>query len=235
MSATAHHLGSSLLKTLSAIPRLRCMRLAIAGIHFQVDATSLVHDHIWDNTSLLLRKAIRRYLKDDDHVLDLGTGHIGLLAIYCAKIRHVTVLAIDINPDFIENARIVAMTSLTQGVEFRQSDWFSRVEGHFDLIFGNVPYIPTDVANDSLYSHDHPEIWDGGFDGLNPARTVLTKVPDYLTEDGVLLLGLDTAFVSDASMTGLIEASRDLELQQIIKSWISSSEVYVIRHKHHFH
>lgn len=235
MSAVTHDYGAALFRTLSAIPRLRCMRLAIAGIHFHVDATSLVHDHIWDNTSLLLRKAIRRHLRDGDQVLDLGTGHIGLLAIYCASTRHVRVLAIDINPEFVENARLVADASLAQGIEFRQSDWFSSVDDHFDLIFGNVPYIPTNLGNDQMYSHDHPEIWDGGIDGLSPARLVLTRVPEYLKDHGILLLGLDTAFVSDSSMIRLIEKSKDLELQEIIKSWITSSEVYVLRPRHHVH
>lgn len=235
MSATAHNCGNSFLKALAAIPRLRCLRLAIAGIHFKVDAVSLVHDHIWDNTSLVLHKALRRFLKDGDYVLDLGTGHIGLLAIYCAKIRQVRVMAIDVNPEFIENARIVAHASQAQGIEFSQSDWFSNVEGHFDLIFGNVPYIPTDVCDSKLYSHDHPEIWDGGFDGLNPARNVVRCVPEYLTDHGVLLLGLDTGFVSDLSFKKLIQDSKDLEIQNVIKSWISSSEVFVIRPKRHVH
>lgn len=111
MSAVTHHHGVNLLKGLAAIPRHRCLRLDIAGIHFKVDAISLVHDHIWDNTSLVLHRALRRYLRDGDFVLDLGTGHIGLLLIYCSKIRQVKVLAIDVNLEFIENARVVAAAS----------------------------------------------------------------------------------------------------------------------------
>lgn len=235
MSAVTHHHGVNLLKGLAAIPRLRCLRLAIAGIHFKVDAISLVHDHIWDNTSLVLHRALRRYLRDGDFVLDLGTGHIGLLAIYCSKIRQVKVLAIDVNPEFIENARVVASASQAREIEFRQSDWFSSVDGHFDMIFGNVPYIPTQIGETQIYSHDHPEIWDGGVDGLNAARTVIREAPEYLNDHGLLLLGLDTGFVSDLSMTQIIETSRDLELQAIIRSWISSSEVFVIKLKHHAH
>jgi release factor glutamine methyltransferase len=235
MSAVTHHHGVNLLKGLAAIPRLRCLRLAIAGIHFKVDAISLVHDHIWDNTSLVLRKAIGRYLMDGHDVLDLGTGHIGLLAIYCAKIRRVRVLGIDVNPEFIENAKIVARASQTEAIEFRQSDWFDNVDGHFDLIFGNVPYIPTEIGDANLYSHDHPEIWDGGFDGLNPARTVIRQVPQYLNDHGVLLLGLDAAFVSDLALTKLVENSRELELQKVIRSWISSSEVFVIGPRRYLH
>ena len=70
---------------------------------------------------------------------------------------------------------------------------------------------------------------------MNPARTVLKEVPKYLNDHGVLLLGLDAAFVSDLAMTKLIEDSKELELQKIIRSWISSSEVFVIGPRRYVH
>ena len=63
-------------KPLSGVYRLRWLRLAVAGLHFQVDAVSFVHDHIFDSTGLLLRKAIRRYAQDGQRTLDLVTGHL---------------------------------------------------------------------------------------------------------------------------------------------------------------
>ena len=225
----------SFLRPLYGIPRLRWLRLAVAGLHFQVDATSLVHDHIWDSTSLILHKAIRKYLRDDYRVLDLGTGHIGLLAIYCSRIRKVSVLAVDVNDEFIENARIVAQASDAPTIEFRQSDWFSNVDGSYDLIFGNVPYIPTDVGASSQHSHEHPEIWDGGHDGLEHTRAILDNVGSFLLPKGTLLLGIDADYVPRRATLGLVEESHDLELRRVLKSWISKSEVYVIAHKQQDH
>jgi methylase of polypeptide subunit release factors len=225
------YLWHSLLRPLCSIPRLRCLRLAVAGLHFQVDAISLVHDHIWDCTSLVLHKAIRRYLRDDYRVLDLGTGHIGLLAVYCSRIRKVEVLAVDVNQEFIENARIVAEASGASTIEFRQSDWFSNVDGEFDLIFGNVPYIPTEVGAASHHSHQHPEIWDGGYDGLEHARAILDNVGHFLLPNGALLLGIDADYIPRLATLNLVEESHDLELCEVLKSCISKSEVYVIVHK----
>jgi methylase of polypeptide subunit release factors len=208
--------------------RLRWLRLAIAGWHFRVDAVSLVHDHIWDGTSFVLRKGIRRYARDGDRVLDLGTGHIGLLAVYCACTESVEMVAVDVNREFVDNAMLVAKASFAPPIDFRQSDWFSNVDGTFDLIFGNVPYIPTDRGSSSHYAQEYPEIWNGGNDGLAHERTILGQVARFLRPKGLLMLGIDTVYIPRVATLALIEASRDLDLREIIPSWISPSEIYVI-------
>jgi methylase of polypeptide subunit release factors len=212
---------------------VRGMRLAVAGWHFGVDAVSILHDHIWDGTSLVLRKGIRRYSCDGQRVLDLGTGHVGLLAIYCALTHRVKLLAVDVSEEFVENARLVAAASQASIIEFRQSDWFSNVDGTFDLIFANVPYVPTDVGNTFQQTHEYPEIWDGGSDGLEHERRVISNVAHFLNHDGLLLLGIDTFFVPRAVTLALVKASPDLELREIIQSWVSRCEVYVIGLKEH--
>lgn len=231
MKTAELNLWPTLLRPFSGLPRLRWLRLALAGLHFHVDAVSLIHDHIWDGTSLVLRRAIRRYVHDGDRVLDLGTGHIGLLAVYCACTHCVNIVAVDVNGDFVENARIVAQASGAPTIDFRESDWFSNVDGAFDVIFGNVPYIPTDVGGASQHSHEHPEIWDGGSDGLEHARAIIDNVGNFLMPKGILLLGIDADYVPRMATQGLLEASHDLKLRRILKSWISQSEVYVIGHK----
>lgn len=228
MKTAEWELSSGLLRCVEGALRLRWLRLAIAGAHFQVDAISVVHDHIWDGTSFVLRKGIRRYCRDGYRVLDLGTGHIGLLAIYCARTRHVEMVAVDVNEEFVENAKIVAQASFAPLIDFRQSDWFSNVDGTFDLIFGNVPYIPTDRGLSNHVEHEFPEIWDGGNDGLIHERTILGQVPHFLRPKGLLLLAIDTVYIPRATTMDLIDASQDLALREIVPSWISQSEIYVI-------
>ena len=114
---------------------------------FHVRVVSAKHQHIWDGTTWVLRKALRKYVKDGHRVLDLGTGHIGALAIYCSNIRKIEILAVDINEAFLQNAQSWWRAPATpKEIEFRHSDWFSNVDGKFDIIFSNVPYIPTDVG-----------------------------------------------------------------------------------------
>jgi release factor glutamine methyltransferase len=215
-------------KLLRGVPRFRALRLALAGWHFEVDAMCLIHDHIWDGTSLLLRKAIRRYSIDGQRVLDIGTGQLGLLAVFCARIHDVEVVAVDVNEDFLENAQLVAAASGVSSIDFRKSDWFSNVDGTFDLIFGNVPYIPTDLGTACLNMDGFPEIWDGGCDGLAHARRILSEVGNFLNPGGCLLLGINAAYVPTANTVALIESFGELTLREIIKSWFSGNEVYVI-------
>ncbi len=224
---------SRLLTLLHGMLTLRCFRLALAGWHFQVDAVSLLHDHIWDATSLVLRKGIRRYARDGQRVLDLGTGHLGLLAVFCARTHNVNMVAVDVNEQFVRNARLIATASFAPEIEFRQSDWFSNVDGEFDLIFSNAPYIPTDEGSRLPQLQPHPEIWDGGHDGLAHVRAILVNVARFLRPEGLLLLGIDTDYVRRIVTLRLIETSEDLELRGIVESWISSSEVYVIGHRAH--
>jgi release factor glutamine methyltransferase len=228
MKTAEWELSSGLLRCVEGALRLRWLRLAIAGAHFQVDAISLVHDHIWDCTSFVLRKGIRRYCQDGYRVLDLGTGHLGLLAVYCVRTHQVEMVAVDVNEEFVENARIVAHASFAPDIDFRQSDWFSNVDGTFDLIFGNVPYIPTEQGLSTQVEHEFPEIWDGGNDGLNHERTILGQVSSFLRPKGLLLLAIDTGYIPRATTRDLIDSSPALELREIIRSWISESEIYVI-------
>jgi methylase of polypeptide subunit release factors len=233
MKTAELELWPGVLRVLHGMLRLRWLRLAMAGWHFQVDAVSLVHDHIWDGTSFVMRKGIRRYAHDGDRVLDLGTGHLGLLAVYCARTHQVDMVAVDVNKEFVENAMLVAAASLAPPIDFRQSDWFSHVDGTFDLIFANVPYIPTGRGASCHRAHEYPEIWDGGNDGLNHERTVLTQVAHFLRPKGLLMLGIDTVYIPRVATLTLIERSQDLDLREIIPSWVSPSEIYVIGLKAH--
>ncbi|MBI4962912.1 MAG: class I SAM-dependent methyltransferase [Desulfomonile tiedjei] len=227
-------LGASIVKLMRALARTRWLRLAVAGWHFHVDAVSFTHDHLWDGTSLVLRKALRRYARDGYRVLDLGTGHLGLLVVYCATTCRVRAVAVDINEEYVENARLVAKASRAGKIDFRQSDWFSNVDGTFDLIFSNAPYVPSEIGQASEHGRIHPDIWDGGHDGLGPARTILADAVHFMKPKGLLLLGINTVYIPRIATLALIEGSEALDLRTIVESWTSPSEVYVLGLKHSY-
>jgi release factor glutamine methyltransferase len=72
--------------------------------------------------------------------LEIGTGS-GILAIEAAKSAK-KVLAVDINPDAISEAKLAAKKAGTKNIEFVEGDLFGNVSGRFDLIFFNPPYLP---------------------------------------------------------------------------------------------
>ena len=163
----------------------------------------------------------------------IGYRTLGPACYLLARYHNLKVIAVDVNEEFLENARIVAEASNASGIEFRKSNWFSNLDGMFDVIFSNAPYVPTDIGAVSHYSHYHPEIWDGGNDGLDWERVILNNAGHFLTPKGVLLMGIDTDYVPRTATINLVQNTEDLELKNIIKSWISKSEVYVIGHRPH--
>ena len=196
---------------------------------FRAKVRSRVHHDLWDATTVVLRKAIQRYVSHGHHVLDLGTGHVGVLAVYCASIRETQVTAVDVNERFIENAARVAADSDAPHVSFSQSNWFSDVSGQFDIILSNVPYVPTSQGEGRKDATKFREVWDGGEDGLAHARTILRSAPAFLTDSGHVLLGLNAFYVPRSATVALIDATPGLELEDIVTSPWSPGEVYVLR------
>jgi methylase of polypeptide subunit release factors len=195
---------------------------------FHATVVSKVHDDLWDATTPVLRKALQRFLRDGQKVLDLGTGHIGVLAVYCATSCPVDVTAVDINEQFLENAAKVAKASAAHRVRFHWSDWFSEVQGTFDLIFSNIPYVPRTHHVDDVTTFT--EVWNGGRDGLAHAAKILHDCHAFLSPRGRLLLGINTLYVPRSATLACVREAPGLQLEDIITSRLSPSDVYVITH-----
>jgi release factor glutamine methyltransferase len=89
--------------------------------------------------SHLLGEAVLAEAREDDRVLDMGTGS-GVNAILAAS-RAAEVLAVDINPLAVETARRNAeRNGVADRIEVRHSDVFGAVDGAFDLIVFDPPF-----------------------------------------------------------------------------------------------
>ncbi len=87
----------------------------------------------------LLGNVVLAQVREEDRVLDMGTGS-GVNAILAAGTAR-RVLAVDINPVAIAAARDNAEANgVADRVEVRKSDVFSAVDGEFDLIVFDPPY-----------------------------------------------------------------------------------------------
>ena len=122
-------------------------------------------------------------------VLDLccGSGCIGVSVKLARPDAQVTLT------DASEGALAVAQENarrLGAQADFRLGDLFSPVEGAFDAILSNPPYIP---AADCLTLQEEVRreplmALDGGADGLDFYRRIAAQAPSHLTDGGVLLL-----------------------------------------------
>lgn len=134
--------------------------------------------------SYLMLEALEDFLEtaDSKTVLDMGTGS-GILAIAAAK-KGCSVTATDINPDAIETAKENAKKENIK-LNFVLSNLFERVEGKFELIIFNPPYVRTE---DSEAADMQSIAWQGGTDGMVVIDRFLKQVKAFLKPGGRVLL-----------------------------------------------
>ena len=124
-------------------------------------------------------------------VLDLGTGSgaIALAIAYSLKAtdREVQVTAVDASADALNVARENARR-LSLAVDFIQSSWLQEVDGRFQLIASNPPYIASADPHLAALAHEPLQALTAGTDGLDDIRHIIQQVPGHLLPSGWLLL-----------------------------------------------
>ena len=125
-------------------------------------------------------------------VLDLGTGS-GILAVtLMAEWPKAQALATDISPAALAVAgKNAARYDIGDRLSFPQSNWFDGVQGEFDLIVANPPYIAMEemagLDRDVRDFDPHIALTPGG-DGLDPYRVIAAAVGRHLSPDGRLIV-----------------------------------------------
>jgi len=116
-------------------------------------------------------------------VLDMGTGS-GIQAVAAAKKKEVHhILAVDINPVALKVAEERAhRTGVAHKIKFRLSDLFENVDGIYDWIVFNTPYLPSEGPR-----YDEAS-WTGGKTGSEVIRRFLQSASSYLSESGSILM-----------------------------------------------
>src|SRR5207244_11973774 len=83
------------------------------------------------------------------------------------------------------------------GVEVYRGDLFAplprTLEGRVHVVVGVVPYVPTSalpLLQRDTFTFESPLSYDGGRDGTDVLRRVLTESPRFLRRGGALLLEL---------------------------------------------
>jgi len=124
-------------------------------------------------------------------ILEIGTGS-GCIAIALARaFPDSHIVASDLMADALDVARInVQRHAMTDRIEIVQSDLFERIDGTYDLIVSNPPYVPQgEVAGfPREYGHEPGIALTSGADGLDSSRRILQDAARYLTVGGMLAL-----------------------------------------------
>ena len=155
------------------------------------------------DTEILVEKALQIALEKLEEnpphfrILDLGTG-TGAIALALAselslicqkKAIQLDVIGVDLMPEVVKLAQSNAEKNQLD-VQFLQSRWFEHVEGQFDIIVSNPPYI--DETDEHLFQGDvrfEPRsALVAGENGLADLRHIIEQSPRYLKDSGYLLL-----------------------------------------------
>ncbi|MCR5518079.1 MAG: peptide chain release factor N(5)-glutamine methyltransferase [Lachnospiraceae bacterium] len=125
-----------------------------------------------------------------EKILDMCTGS-GCIAITVALEKSNTcVTAVDISMAALEIAKANA-SKLMANVTFVQSDLFEHIDGRYDMIISNPPYIESAVIEslDPAVKDMEPRLaLDGGIDGLDIYRRLVFDATSHLEDDGILIL-----------------------------------------------
>ncbi|MFO1243534.1 MAG: peptide chain release factor N(5)-glutamine methyltransferase [Rickettsiales bacterium] len=122
-------------------------------------------------------------------ILDLGTGTGCILISLLADLPHATGVGIDQSIHALEiaarNAEHVQVESRTT---FLPSNWFEKVEGTFDVIVSNPPYIEEEAVLPPEVRYDPEAALFAGQDGLDAYRAILKDAFARLNPEGLLVL-----------------------------------------------
>lgn len=127
-------------------------------------------------------------------VLDLGTGSGCILLTLLAERPGVRGLGVDLSVPALAVARRNA-AALGVQADFAQGSWFDPVQGLFDLIVSNPPYISADEMaglSPEVLAEPHVALTPGG-DGLAAYRIICATAPRFLVRGGRLLVEIGAA------------------------------------------
>ncbi|HBG93021.1 MAG: protein-(glutamine-N5) methyltransferase, release factor-specific [Nitrospirae bacterium GWF2_44_13] len=191
-------------------------------------------------TELLAEEVIKQFTVHSSQftVLDLCTGS-GCLALAIAKrFPDAEVYGTDISKDAIRYANENARLNDIRNVTFLKGSLFEPlkqlVTRHpspvtFNMIVSNPPYIrSSDIANlqPEIKKWEPRNALDGGEDGLNYYRTILSEARKYLMLNGVVFLEIGEGQAAEVSEIAMQNGFRNIS---VIKDYAGIERIVTVR------
>jgi release factor glutamine methyltransferase len=156
-------------------------------------------------------------------IVDFGVGSGALLAALLSELPAARGVGVDLSPGAAAQARAnLDSLGLAARVEIHVGDWAECLEGAFDLIVANPPYIPSgDIAGLAREVRDHdPRLaLDGGADGLDAYRALTPEIARLLAPAGRFFVevgaGQADAAKALAAAAGLVDLATHRDLAGI--------------------
>lgn len=157
--------------------------------------TFSVNEHVLiprQDTEILVEEVLKE-LHDGMRVLDMCTGSGCILLSLLHYSNDCEGLGVDLSAEALEVAGRNVLKVLTpekaEHAHFLQSDLFEKVEGKFEIIVSNPPYIASaevEKLMPEVRDHEPRMALDGTEDGLYFYRRIIEKAGKHLVSSGML-------------------------------------------------
>jgi release factor glutamine methyltransferase len=150
------------------------------------------------------------------HMLDLGVGSGCILLSLLAEWPEARGVGVDASDAALAVARRNAEAlGVADRATFLKSDWLSAVDGAFDLIVANPPYLATDelAALSPEVAAEPPAALDGGADGLDAYRAIASGARRVLRPGATVMFEMGPT-QADA-VRAIMEAQRFREVVRL--------------------
>ncbi len=185
-------------------------RQSFMGLDFYVDENVLIPRQ---DTELLVEEALQE-LHDGMRILDMCTGSGCILLSLLKYSNDCEGIGADISEEALKVAERNRVQLGLENAAFIRSDLFEAVEGKFDLLVSNPPYICSDVIDTlmpEVREHEPRQALDGSADGLHFYRRILADCRAYLKPGGMLLF--EIGYDQGEAVKRLMEENGFLEVE----------------------
>lgn len=159
--------------------------------------------------------------EDFTRMLDLGTGSGCILVTLLAERPEATGVATDLSEvACLQASANAVLNHVADRSEIVNGDWFGDVEGRFDLIVSNPPYLAAfemDEVAPELRDHEPRMALTDEGDGLSAFRIIAAQAGSFLTPDGRVICeigceqGQDVYDIFTREGWGLVTVLPDLD------------------------
>lgn len=190
-------------KGLLAIRATRKPISKILGIKEFWGREFIVNEHVLDprpDTEILIEQVLA-FVKEKNFsspkILELGCGSGCISITLACEIKGADVTAIDISPKALDLAQQNANKhDVGDKVRFIQNDWAHGLEGMFDIVISNPPYIARKTCESlmpEVKNHDPILALDGGISGNEAYENIFSHIFPLINPQGVLFFELDSS------------------------------------------
>ncbi|MDA0346063.1 MAG: peptide chain release factor N(5)-glutamine methyltransferase [Verrucomicrobia bacterium] len=160
------------------------------NVQLKIDPRALIPR---PETEYLVELLHTRYLnKEPTRILDLGTGSGAIAIALLSVFPNSLAVAVDQSEPALELATENAKSAgVIDRLELVASDWFENVEGEFELIIANPPYLTSaemESAEPEVLKFEPRGALYGGDDGQDDLNCIVDESFSYLANGGMLVL-----------------------------------------------